>query len=159
MMPTWIRRNHWKVLFSILVPLVAFSLPPGCAMRPHYKNPRLPKDQVVSVSIVRSTPHIEAHIVAVDGAYTGKTSFVDVRPGARSLAFVHIQDQGCVDKDFDHVIAFDAEAGHEYEIVVSAECEPFLWEVFCRNVNYAAINKTTGEVVAGMKPIGWSNSP
>jgi hypothetical protein len=139
-----------KIIASVVFVLVAFSLPTSCTTSKLYKGPDLPEDEIAVIRtsatdyygvFIRGT-----YFTAVDGVATDIfTNQVHVLPGSHSFNVKETTAAGCSARTEYGVIGFEAEAGHEYEILMggaNGSQGVFIW----------VEDLDTGEIVAGSKP-------
>lgn len=140
-----------KIIASVVFVVVAFSLPTSCAtLKKYYKGPDLPEDEIAVIKtagvdyygvFIRDT-----YFTAVDGIATDYlTNQVHVLPGSHNFSVRETLHIGCGGYKVYGMIGFEAEAGHEYEILVRQT-------TFSQDVFIWVEDLDTGEIVAGNKP-------
>lgn len=139
-----------KILLSLIFVLAAFTLPISCATQKLYEGPDLPEDEIAVIRTAAIDYYgvfiRDTYFTAVDGVATDMfTNQVHVLPGSHSFSVKETTSAGCSGRTEYGTIGFEAEAEHEYEILMrraNGSQGVFMW----------VEDLDTEEVVAGFKP-------
>lgn len=147
--PTSISRaKRVRPAVVLLLVLLAFSLPPGCATSSMkmkvYEGPNLPKAEIAVLKV--KAPYREGLLVRLwvtnfDGRITKANQWTfEFLPGRHNLSFS--LGGGC-SSFAPGYIEFDAKVGHTYELrATNVMGRVWSW----------IVDNNTGEIVAGQKP-------
>lgn len=125
--------------------LLVFSGPTvGCSITMKaYTGPDLPDDRVATITTRGFHFYVvggsNVNLVAVDGQRELFATKAKVLPGRHTIDIQYAKGGGYVGSQTQATLTLDAEAGRVYEISATFT---HVW----------AIDKSTGEVVAGLKP-------
>lgn len=121
--------------------LLVFSGPTvGCSITMKaYTGPDLPDDRVATITTRARHFYSDVQLVAVDGQRALFATKAKVLPGRHTIDVRYVSGGGCGGSETPAALTLDAEAGRVYEISAT---HTHVW----------AIDKSTGEVVAGLKP-------
>lgn len=149
--PTSISRaKRVRPAVVLLLVLLAFSLPPGCATSTMkmkvYEGPNLPKAEIAVLKAPRRQfPSVQLWIMNFDGRRTqlrgpDPSRTFEFLPGRHNLSFS--LGGGCSRREPGY-IEFDAKVGHTYELrATNVMGRVWSW----------IVDNNTGEIVAGQKP-------